>query len=1252
MPIKNLKRTLVAVAASVASFSTLFADGAESLAETGGFVTTEAQLCFKGISIDEFGTTYLLRARMSGRSISNPGAEAQFCNRKETRDGNGDLTAVSYQLQSVEPQGSYPWMKCVIVNFTNGVGGVWAYADATTYYHYTNHFTKDMVGFDPQPGVASLATSATEQSYGAYGFELVRKPSSGMINVNFHNGNALSAADAISQVGAGEYVTTPSMWENVRVSTGAALTTQSGAVFSIGTVSGAWSAGNLSSGVDVRYAYIDENADIPNPTVTIADIPYQYYRVVVHASTDSDFRQFGYMTIGGVDYTSTYSGTGMATTPQYTVKGTASWGNSGAQNSSCQCAEGVNYLVSDVMTVSSTTVVGHRRGSSERGCIAAIQIVDMTDAVKEISQDMTWSELLSEFSATDNPEACDMVIKAVGNPTFTFDSADNVIRSFTVIGDATIAVADELYENGCFAKNILTGKVQVNLGNCTIREGWKGRFAIVGNDFRLYAQDAETISINIGGGDGTSDTSYESDLVKGSGYYGLYPAPGDAWNNISGRWQGQTKTVTLTSAKAFDGETTTTRNTIQLSGTAGNTWLWTGTSVPFLRGYLDDTAGIEVNIIGVPYSKYDVIIYATSDSANNVLNYFTINGTDYTCGADGIAVEGTGTWGAGTTAQPTLGKNAMLVSGVTGANLTVSGVRTEEDGYAKDRVTICAVQIINKGSVESSDWSANMNGSTAFNGGNGSGLSDQSGTWVNGELASITITNNADNATLTLDGEITAATLKIVSGAGKRLTIDRAAGAVLNIATYNFTECAELVGFLYDMDSSEWAKVDGNGGLRVVAYDATETIRGSYHYIGASNTLTLTTADGTTVNLGGSGTIAGDLDVAGDGSITFSGDYTTASGAQTKLGATRGTVTIAAGADVAVSSISLLNSGDNSTVVTLNVDGTLRVTSECSSDVYSQRNSHKGVLFGHWRGKDYVNVRGELLAEDTWAELAYTAPTFMTVNGGCVKVRGINGAAPGVNFGQQPASLTLTGGATLEIAEGFINTETMTNNYGYATVKSYSYNGSTGWTHPGSISFTDAEVGTTIDPCGMSIVFSGAISGAGKVVVDDSVGGGSVSFTGDLSEFTGTLAVEHGKVEVPAVTTGGCAVSVGADGVLKVNASGAAEQSLSVATLNVANGGTLSFAATKPRTSTKATAASATFGAVANVVLDFGGTSSGGGPYEILSVPTTSLPGVAFVVTKGGSSSRDWGGCKLSENGDGTTTVGVFPALGCSIILR
>ena len=53
----------------------------------------------------------------------------------------------------------------------------------------------------------------------------------------------------------------------------------------------------------MRYGYIDDDINNTTPTVTISNIPFDRYKVIVYCSTDNENAQFGYVTINGVTVT-------------------------------------------------------------------------------------------------------------------------------------------------------------------------------------------------------------------------------------------------------------------------------------------------------------------------------------------------------------------------------------------------------------------------------------------------------------------------------------------------------------------------------------------------------------------------------------------------------------------------------------------------------------------------------------------------------------------------------------------------------------------------------------------------------------------------------------------------------------------------------------------------------------------------------------------------------------------------------------
>ncbi|MBR4603538.1 MAG: hypothetical protein IKO43_01700, partial [Kiritimatiellae bacterium] len=261
------------------------------------------------------------------------------------------------------------------------------------------------------------------------------KPS---INVNFTSGDAplTTAAD----VGLSGYAVPGTAWNNLAVANNATLTTVNavdatgaattvaGASVTITGTRGAYSCGSLSPATDLRHGYIDENAGNPTPTVTVEGIPYGYYRVIVYAATDAANYPFGYVSVNGTDYT--YVDGELQT-------GTTSWGASGAHNTAEAIAEGVNTLVSDVTSGSTLTVVGHRVDGTARGCIAAIQIVEVavsdSDLIINVSGDKTYA--VDEAKSYDN-------VYVIGSGTLTFSGEAKITAGVLDIDRAAMVNMD------------------------------------------------------------------------------------------------------------------------------------------------------------------------------------------------------------------------------------------------------------------------------------------------------------------------------------------------------------------------------------------------------------------------------------------------------------------------------------------------------------------------------------------------------------------------------------------------------------------------------------------------------------------------------------------------------------------------------------------------------------------------------------------------------------------------------------------
>ena len=350
-----LKVALVPGSAGAATFS--ISNDRKSLMLSAPYIGGEISqssptLVFPGASLADLAT-HTLRARMQGGHVNDKGVEVTFFNRVETVE-NDVLTKVTYQLQALDGQ----YTKCVYVDFTEDASGVYAKLADGNYGTYGGSLNT----FGTEP-LTSNADSGRQ--YYPYDFRLVEPANAISVNFNHTDGNMLTTSS--SRVGAGDYAVPYTSWNNMSVSQGSSATF-GGATFTQTKTSGQYKCSDLNKSKDLRYGYLDDSG--LTVVVDVTNIPYEFYRIVTYHATDNKNIKFGHVTINGVNYTGTTDAT---------IKGNATWGATGEANKAKGLREGVNYLVSDVMSGSSVTITGHRDKSSSptcRGCIAAIQIVE------------------------------------------------------------------------------------------------------------------------------------------------------------------------------------------------------------------------------------------------------------------------------------------------------------------------------------------------------------------------------------------------------------------------------------------------------------------------------------------------------------------------------------------------------------------------------------------------------------------------------------------------------------------------------------------------------------------------------------------------------------------------------------------------------------------------------------------------------------------------------------------------------------
>ena len=449
------KLICVVFAAVALSSAPALAD-VESLAESGGDVTATSKLAFKGISLDDIGTTYLISAGMHGQWYSNKGGDATIGCRVEGRDNSNALTNLTYQFRALDGN----TVKCAIVEFVNGEGGVWAKVIGTC-----NGSPASVIGDD-------LSGNAVPSALGYYvPYELRLVPvSASSINVNFRNDHSGIANGDVMGYGARGYVAPLSKWSNLQAvdsvdNAPATLNLTNGAVVTVTGTRGFWNAAALSATADLRHGYIDETyTEGKNaPTVTVTNVPYAKYRVAVFCSTDTENAQFGKVTVNGTDYSSTYTETSLAYGDGYrTIKGDGNWGNAGGDGSAYAPVEGVNYLVTPALSGSTATIVGHRVSGTVRGCIAAIQIIEVPGYSADISSNVLWSTKEGLENASGNV-ATDIILNndSAEPITVTFDQeVESSYLALTGSGTVTIKFTDPAYDKiGSFDFSRFRGEV-------------------------------------------------------------------------------------------------------------------------------------------------------------------------------------------------------------------------------------------------------------------------------------------------------------------------------------------------------------------------------------------------------------------------------------------------------------------------------------------------------------------------------------------------------------------------------------------------------------------------------------------------------------------------------------------------------------------------------------------------------------------------------------------------------------------------
>lgn len=302
------------------------------------------------------------------------------------------------------------------------------------------------------------------------------------------------------------------------------------------------------------------------------------------------------------------------------------------------------------------------------------QVIKQADITLSGTSQVTNKTLVTFGTGTTTSFSADAAIKRL-NSSGTDLGNNAVLTELNTTGVTTLTTADEV------------GKCELVKTSTGIDLYW-----VDGDPSDLPPATVYKPSININFTNGAGNGLTTAADVGLSGY----EVPGTSWNNYV------VANATFSTVNAIDstGKASVMSGvSVEISGTRGSYSCsnLTPASNP-LHGYVDEAAANmtpTVTVTGIPYDKYRVIVYHSTDSANVPFGYDTINGTNYTYVSSALA-EGTTAWGAsgaqnGANAIAE-GVNTLVISEATGSTLTVVGHR--EGGASNARGCIAAIQII------------------------------------------------------------------------------------------------------------------------------------------------------------------------------------------------------------------------------------------------------------------------------------------------------------------------------------------------------------------------------------------------------------------------------------------------------------------------------------------------------------------------------------------------------------------------------
>ncbi len=191
-----------------------------------------------------------------------------------------------------------------------------------------------------------------------------------------------------------------------------------------------WTSNNvytdLQSSGTILHGYLDDSAGV---NITVSNVPFAEYAVIIYATTDTENAKLSYKTINGKNYTAD----GVSDVAK---EGTDAWGQS---RSSASAAYGTN-AIRVVAQTKGYLVIHSANRSGARGCISAIQIVPYSTFVEPMVKISSVATQCSEDYASN------MITGTISD--YAANSWEGTISARVVVNSTVYSA--EIDEKGAF----------------------------------------------------------------------------------------------------------------------------------------------------------------------------------------------------------------------------------------------------------------------------------------------------------------------------------------------------------------------------------------------------------------------------------------------------------------------------------------------------------------------------------------------------------------------------------------------------------------------------------------------------------------------------------------------------------------------------------------------------------------------------------------------------------------------------------